>query len=369
MADLSMAGPESDAETSAPKAAPDQPAQFVYCVGDIIRLVIMIVLALLSLIALAGFLAASNSSFVSSNNTGNILLQVGVYGLLAIGMTFVILNRSIDLSVGAMAVLAGITAATTYNSGGNVGAAVIAAIAVGLIGGFLQGLLITVLSIPSYIVTLGGAALFSSLALQLSNGKMTVIRGNDYLGIARGTPGELPALFVIFLLAAVVAQVIQIALYVVTRRVQQLGNPSAPRSTEPLKPSQKWTPIIVGAIGRIAAFTLMGALAALSGYFLTARLAAAQPIGGSDWVLISAAAVLIGGTSVSSGKGCFIGTVIGLIFVYVLLNGANMTNLSVMLQGALVATALGIAVVLNRQFELGLAWLANSVPVLKKPIF
>jgi hypothetical protein len=58
-----------------------------------------------------------------------------------------------------------------------------------------------------------------------------------------------------------------------------------------------------------------------------------------------------------------------LIFVYVLLNGANMTNLSVMLQGALVATALGIAVVLNRLFELGLAWLANSVPVLKKPIF
>jgi ABC-type xylose transport system permease subunit len=179
----------------------------------------------------------------------------------------------------------------------------------------------------------------------------------------------LPTLFVIFLLAAFVAQVIQVVLYIVMRRVQQLGPLNASRSADPLKPSGNWTQIIVAALGKIAAFTLMGALAALSGFLLTARVAVAYPVSGSDWALVSAAAVLIGGASAFSGKGCFIGTFIGLMIIVVLQNGAILMNASPTVQGALIAIALGIAVVLNRLIELGFTWLASTVPALNKPIF
>src|ERR1700712_1458250 len=138
---------------------------------------------LIFLLLLMAVFAVMEPRFVSSINLFNVMRQVSITGLLAIGMTFVILTAGIDLSIGSLVAFAGLVAAAVAKGGlqdrftvgeGGIGygwgLAALAAIAVGLIGGYIQGLAITRLKVPPFVVTLGGMSAFRGAALLFAAG-------------------------------------------------------------------------------------------------------------------------------------------------------------------------------------------------------
>ena len=168
--------------------------------------------AFIFLIVLCVVFAVLNPAFLKPVNIFNVLRQVSIYGLLAIGMTFVILTAGIDLSVGSLLALAGLVSAAVEKgsvgllTGGGAGeaggyglpAAISAAIAVGLLGGLLQGFAISKLKVPAFIVTLGGLSAFRGAALVFSNGQPISAFREEYRYWGQGLIGPVPVPVIIF---------------------------------------------------------------------------------------------------------------------------------------------------------------------------
>lgn len=184
---------------------------------------------LIFLLVLMGVFAWLEPRFLLPLNLINVMRQVSIYGLLAIGMTFVILTAGIDLSVGAVVAFAGLAAAAVAKGGleyrftAGAGAeaagygwplAMLAAIAVGTIAGFIQGFAITRLKVPPFVVTLGGMSAFRGAALLMAGGGPISGFDPSYLWWDQGYVAELPSIgkiptpVVIFLLFAVIAHIV-----------------------------------------------------------------------------------------------------------------------------------------------------------------
>src|SRR6476469_6967071 len=200
---------------------------------------------LIFLIVLMTGFALDEPRFLTPLNLFNVLRQVSIYGLLAVGMTFVILTAGIDLSIGSLVAFAGLVAAAVAKGGitnrFNVGAgqealgnpwflAALAAIAVGLIGGFLQGFAITRLKVPPFVVTLGGMSAFRGAALLFAAGGPISGFDPDFVWWGQGRAfGQVPIPVIVFLVFAVLAHIV----LRYTRYGRQVyavgGNPEAAR--------------------------------------------------------------------------------------------------------------------------------------------
>src|SRR6202522_3134254 len=268
------------------------------------------------LLVLMGLFAIVEPRFLSSINLFNVMRQVSITGLLAIGMTFVILTAGIDLSIGSLVAFAGLVAAAVAKGGlqdrftvgeGGIGygwgLAALAAITVGLIGGYVQGLAITRLKVPPFVVTLGGMSAFRGAAL---------------------------------LFAAVLAHVVlRYTRY--GRKVYAVGgNPEAARLSG-LNVSRMICSVYV----------IMGFFAGLGAFVLSARLNSAEAVAGTGYELTVIASVVIGGTSLFGGVGTIFGTVVGTILIGVLLNGLVLMNVSAYIQQIII----GIIIVLAVAFD------------------
>src|SRR5471030_2549507 len=176
---------------------------------------------LIFLIALMILFALLQPRFLSSINLFNVMRQVSITGLLAIGMTFVILTAGIDLSIGSLVAFAGLVAAAVAKGGlqdrftvgeGGIGygwwLAALAAIAVGLIGGALQGVAITRLKVPPFVVTLGGMSAFRGAALLFAAGGPISGFQPDFSWWGQGRILTVPVPVIIFLVAALAAHVV-----------------------------------------------------------------------------------------------------------------------------------------------------------------
>jgi inositol transport system permease protein len=308
---------------------------------------------LIFLVALMVLFALLQPRFLSSINLFNVMRQVSITGLLAIGMTFVILTAGIDLSIGSLVAFAGLVAAAvakgglqdrfTVGEGGlgyGWGLAALAAIAVGLIGGYIQGLAITRLKVPPFVVTLGGMSAFRGAALLFAAGGP--ISGFEpsftWWGQGKIGPADLavPVPVIIFLLAAVLAHVaLRYTRY--GRKVYAVGgNPEAAR--------------LSGLnVNRMicSVYVIMGFFAGLGAFVLAARLNSAEAVAGTGYELTVIASVVIGGTSLFGGSGTIFGTVIGSILIGVLLNGLVLMNVSSYIQQIVI----GIIIVLAVAFD------------------
>jgi ribose/xylose/arabinose/galactoside ABC-type transport system permease subunit len=197
---------------------------------------------LIFLVVLMVLFALKEPRFLSSINLFNVMRQVSITGVLAIGMTFVILTAGIDLSIGSLLAFAGLVAAAVAKGGlqdrftvgeGGVGygwgLAALAAIAVGLIGGYIQGLAITRLKVPPFVVTLGGMSAFRGAALLFAAGGPISGFEPSYTWWGQGKIGPVPVPVIIFLIAAVLAHVaLRYTRY--GRKVYAVGgNPEAAR--------------------------------------------------------------------------------------------------------------------------------------------
>lgn len=301
---------------------------------------------LVILIVLFGLL---QPRFLSPLNLWNVLRQVSITGLIAIGMTFVILTAGIDLSVGSVLAVAGLVCADIFKGGqfftqltgidvsglaGSIVVAVVVAILIGVIAGFIQGTAITRLRVPPFVVTLGGLSAFRGAALYFSNGGPISGFNPDFNFWGQGKIfGDVPVPVIIFLGFALVAHIIlRYSRY--GRHVYAVGgNPEAARLSG----------LNVKRI-TLSVYVIVGFFAGLGGFVLSSRLNSAEAVAGLGYELTVIAAVVIGGTSLFGGEGGVPGTVIGAVLVGVLTNGLVLMNVSSYIQQIIIGVIIVLAV-------------------------
>ena len=301
---------------------------------------------LIFLIVLMAIFATAQPRFLSTINLLNVLRQVSISGLLAIGMTFVILTAGIDLSVGSLLALCGLAAAvvskgsTTGNFGSlggaagyGWGAALLVAVLIGIAGGALQGTAITKAKVPPFVVTLGGMSVFRGAALLLSGGGPISGFDEGFQFWGQGRVWGLPTPVLIFIGFAILGHLV----LRYTRFGRQIyavgGNPEAARLSG-LK-----VPRIL-----LSVYVIMGFFSGLAGFVLAARLNSAEAVAGIGYELTVIASVVIGGTSLFGGIGTIFGTVIGAVLIGVLLNGLVLLNVSSYIQQIVIGLIIVLAV-------------------------
>jgi ribose/xylose/arabinose/galactoside ABC-type transport system permease subunit len=269
--------------------------------------------ALVALIV-AGIVGAMRYyAFMTPENLLNVLRQNSMLGLVALGMTFVILTGGIDLSVGALLAVAGVVTAKLAGTGSVV--AMSAGVAVATLLGIVNGVLITKVRIQPFIVTLSmmiaarGAALAATNEQSVSLGSTAT--GLEWLG--RGDVAGLPVPIILFVLAYAVGWA--------ALRYTRFG-----RYVFAIGDSEEAARLMGLPADRIviATYALSGALAGLAGVVLAARLGAGQPVAGTGWELDAIAAVVVGGTLLTGGQGGAGSTLIGVLLLGVIFNLFNL---------------------------------------------
>lgn len=294
----------------------------------------------LVLIALVILLSISSPFFLTARNITNVLDQSVFVLLVALGITFVLITGGIDLSVGSvMGISGGITGIVLMN-----GAPMILAVGVGLVTGFavgiVNGLIITKLRIPDFIVTLAMLALLrgalqvieARTPIRFQNEAFTFLASGSILGI------RLPVIIsaIIILVLAFVLRSTHFG-----RTVFAVGiNPEAAHLSG----------IDVDRV-RVKVFALSGLLAAASGILLAAQLSSVQAAHGEGYLLISIAAAVVGGTSLTGGRGTIWGTVVGALLVAVINNGLRLLEVNAFWFDIVIGAIILFAVVLDRTLQ------------------
>jgi len=291
-------------------------------------------------------LAVISENFLSTRNILNVLRQTSINGILAIGMTFVILTRGIDLSVGSVVAFAGLVAASlaTTSATGMVGngpypalLAIAVGMAVGMACGAVSGVIVSRFHVPAFVATLGMLSAARGMALIYSGGRPIPSLTEEFRWIGTGSVGGIPV--PIFLLLGTFA----VAHFVLTqtrfgRHVYAVGgNPHA----------AKVSGLPVRRI-RFTVYVIAGALAGLAGMVLAARTGSALPQAGIAYELDAIAAVVIGGTSLAGGVGRVTGTLIGALLIGVMNNGLDLMGVESYYQQVIKGVLIVAAVMLDQ---------------------
>jgi ribose transport system permease protein len=280
----------------------------------------------LALMVVALSLASPN--FLTVDNTLNVLRQISINLCLSLGMTLVILSGGIDLSVGSVLALAGAVAAGLLKNGlalprfnllvqFTVPGAVVAGIGVGLVLGWFNGLAVTRFKLPPFVATLGMLSIARGLTMLWTGGFPITGLGGAFGRLGTGHALGIP--IPVWISAALVAVFI-----LVTKRTR-FG-----RHLYAVGGNERAATLSGLAVPRIKlmVYSLGGGLAAVAGLLVTARLDSATPNAGLGYELDSIAAVVIGGTSLSGGRGSILGTVLGCLIIGVLNNGLFLLDVS-----------------------------------------
>ncbi len=295
---------------------------------------------LLGLLLIVVIITMLNPSFMTTSNILNVLRQVSISALIAFGMTFIILTGGIDLSVGSTLALTGAVAATMLASGMDPILTICIALLLGAILGAVNGIIIAKGKVAPFIATLATMTIYRGLTLVYTEGRPVSGLGDSvsFQMLGKGYFFGIPVPVVTTALAFAVLYFI---LHKTTfgRRVYAVGgNEDASRLSG----------INVDRI-KIAVYSLTGMLAALSALILTSRLNSAQPTAGTSYELDAIAAVVLGGTSLTGGKGWIFGTLVGALIIGVLNNGLNLIGVSSFFQQVVKGAVILFAVLLDRK--------------------
>lgn len=276
--------------------------------------------------------------FLTLTNITNVLTQISVNAIIAVGMTFVILTGGIDLSVGSILAISGALAASILKSTGNIFLALSVAIIVGGLIGILNGILIARGKIQAFIVTLASMTIFRGATYVYTNGTPISGLGGIFGDIGNSKLGPIPVPVLITLI------IVLIAFYVLNetrfgRYLYALGGN---------EDSAKLSGINTNKI-KTMVYGISGIAAAISGIIITSRIGSASPNAGNGFELDAIAAVVIGGTSLSGGEGSVVGTIIGALIIGVLNNGLNLMNVSPFYQSIVKGLVILIAVLIDKK--------------------
>lgn len=291
----------------------------------------------LSFLLLCLALTLLSDRFLTASNLLNVLRQATINGIIAVGMTYVILTAGIDLSVGSVLALATVVAADLMQTGLPVPLGVLVGLGVGTLLGAINGLLIARTGIPPFVVTLGMMTVARGLALTYTQGRPITGLPASFTFLGAGFLGPIPMPIVLFAIVFGVGYFV-LARTVFGEWVYALGdNPVAARLTG--LPTRRVTALV---------YVISGFLAALAGLILVARLNSAQPTAGQGFEFDAIAAVVVGGTSFAGGEGGLFGTLLGVLIIQVLNNGLNLLNVSPLWEGVVKGVVIALALLLHR---------------------
>lgn len=293
---------------------------------------------LLALLLLGGFLSLTTTTFLSEANLTQVARQASYYGIMAVGMVFVISMGEIDLSVGSMLTLTNITTGLALQAGAPVLVALLIGLVTGAVCGMVNGLLSVLLGIPTIIVTVGTLSVYRGLALILSQaspisrfskeGLFFTVGGGDLFG--------LPTSVVVMLSAGLVGW-IAFTRTVHGRRIAAIGtSPTVARLAG-----------ISLAHYKVGVMTLNGAIAAVAGLIALAFLQSADPTNGQGFELWVIASVIIGGTALSGGQGSVPGAILGALIIAVIRNGLVLLGASAYTGTAVTGAVIILAVAVD----------------------
>ncbi len=291
-------------------------------------------LPFVSLIALCALISVLEPKFLSPGNLASVARQTAVITIMAMGMTIVMVSGGIDLSVGSMMALAGVTGAFSMAYGAPVILGIVASIAAGAACGFVNGATIAALRIPPFIVTLGAMGVYRGLALLVTNGNAVVNlpQSFGYLDEA-DIFGFLPLPLLIVVVVALATHLLLTSTRA-GRYCYAIGSNIEAARYAGIRVSRY----------QISFYIILGALTGLAGAIESARLVTGQPTAGEGYELRVIAAVVIGGGSLSGGQGTILGTIIGALIMGVLSNGANLLGISPFAQQIIIGAVIVLAV-------------------------
>jgi ribose transport system permease protein len=294
---------------------------------------------LLALIVLCIGLAFMSPNFLTVSNLFDVTRQVSINALISFGMTLSILLGGIDLSVGSVLAVSSVLAAMMMKGGHDAAFAIAIGIVAGAIMGSVNGLVIAKGKVAPFIATLGMMTLLRGVALVLSNGSPISGFSSDLFStlgggyVARLIPVPVAGMLAMFALFW----------FVLTRTVFGRHVYATGGNEEAAKLSGVNTDRV-----QILVYTISGAMAAIAGMILTSRLDSAQPTAGAGYELDAITAVVLGGTSLSGGRGWILGTLVGALLIGVLNNGLNLLGVSAFYQQVVKGSVILLAVVLDR---------------------
>jgi ribose/xylose/arabinose/galactoside ABC-type transport system permease subunit len=284
-------------------------------------------------------LSFATEAFLTTNNILNVLRQISINGIIAIGMTFVIITGGIDLSVGSIVGLSAVVAASFAHPGAYpVIVPILVGLLVGLACGGVNGFLIARWRVAPFIVTLGMMTAARGMTMVYTNGRPVINLSDGYNYVGGGYIAGIPLPVIILVLVALIGFFI-LNYTKFGRHVYAVGGNehSANVSGVRIKPV------------KIAVYCIVGLAAGLAGIVLSSRVMAGSPVLGTGYELDAIAAVVIGGTSLFGGVGSIVGTLIGVLIIGTMNNGLDLLNVSSYYQQVAKGVIIVLAVLLDKK--------------------
>lgn len=266
-------------------------------------------------------LSLAHSAFLTIPNVRNILLQVSINGILAVGMTMVIATGGIDLSTGSVLAFAGVVATSVAHPDQSLAAAILIGLVMGFLLGAVNGVLVAYCNIVPFIVTLGMTTIARGLALTYTNGRPVINLMPEFKALGQGSflyiPGPIWALFLSLLIGWIILHKSVLGRYLLATGGNEIAAVASGVNT-------KWV--------KFFAYSFMGVMCGLAAILLAARTNAGAPNAGVGYELDAIASVVIGGASLSGGRGTITGTLMGVIIIGIIQNGLDILNVSSYIQ-------------------------------------
>jgi len=272
---------------------------------------------LIAFLAVCAILAVLSPAFLTWTNLRNVVRQSSIIGIMAVGVTFVILTGGIDLSVGSILAVSGMFAAGALQGGMSIPTVIILGMLVGIVCGLINGLIITIGKITPFVATLGMMSIARGVTLIYSQGYPISGFSDAFRFIGGGYILGMPFPIIVFLLTVVGAW------FVLTRT--RLG-----RYTYAIGGNEETVKLsgINSGFYKTMVYVISGATSAMSALILTSRLNSAIPTAGLAYELDVIASVVIGGTSLMGGRGSVWGTLVGALLIAIINNGMNLLGIS-----------------------------------------
>ena len=292
------------------------------------------------LVLLCVIVSIATSKFLKPNNLISVLRQISINAYIALGMTLIIILGHIDLSVGAIVAMSGtLTVGFIVTQGLPIPVAILLGILLGMAAGLISGMIVTYFRVPAFIITMAMMNVCSGVAYVYSGGQATRINNDFFSAIGTGylfNTIPLPVVYMIILIIVIsfLLGKTKFGTYIYANG----GNREAARlSGVPIKKVE------------IAVFTISGVLSAFAGLVLCSRMYSGQPSVGNGYELDAIAACVLGGTSMSGGKGRISGTIFGAMVIGIISNGLNLIGVSSYWQLIVKGLIIACAVLLDSQ--------------------